>query len=812
MLLCGPRWYRETAAGPSARGRATERTAAVERYAKLATVFEPGARDRGGAPTRPRARSALAGLAAVVLLAGAVLLCIALACGGRGSPEGGEELFTAGLLPDLLVEEETILLPPALGGNRFLSGWLPSRRNGRLAVRPGGGGGRLELVHLLDRPRTLALDLELGGDGAGGRAVGVRAVGVRAAGRDLGSFPLVDPLKIPLPADLPLGRVAVDLTVAAAADLPGPRVAAARLLPAAGPGDARWGGGELLQSATSLVDYVRWIPAGALLTGDFSPPAEGGSDREFSLRVEGARGEEIAAASFTGGWLSRLAGRRTIVLPLGERAGLRRFRFLATGPPGPPARWRHLRVVGGGGEPPAEPPPTAPPDPPRRVVLYVMDALRADRVGHLGGAAGTSPTLDHLAAEGATFLRHRSVAPNTLPSTKALLTGRAFVHGGGWKLPASGPPTLAELFRRAGYRTGLFSGNVYVGPAYGTDRGFEHVAPGLEVEAGTAGYNDNAARVHRAALDWLAGLAPGDKAFVYLHTIHPHNPYAPPPALAARFTAGIPSAIDGSTGTLLDLVHRRRSATEADQRRLRALYTASFAYNDAELEPFLDRLGRLFPDRETLVVVTSDHGEELFDHGGVLHGYTLYQEMLRIPLVLYAPGRIGSVRVGRSTDTLDLHATLIEICGLDATAGSEGRSLLPWVAARRGEAAAAERAAADSPTTADAVHLAAASSLRGGIFSARSESWKVVWAPRIGGGWGMGEGLGRSRDSEYVFHLATDPGETVNLAGTDDLEAAWLRSRLLGWVQRRLEPDREEEPAPDDAATLRHLRALGYLN
>jgi hypothetical protein len=109
------------------------------------------------------------------------------------------------------------------------------------------------------------------------------------------------------------------------------------------------------------------------------------------------------------------------------------------------------------------------------------------------------------------------------------------------------------------------------------------------------------------------------------------------------------------------------------------------------------------------------------------------------------------------------------------------------------------------------VLLAAASSLRGGIFSARSERWKVIWAPRIGQGWGMGEGLGRSRDPEYLFDLAADPGETVNLAGGGDLEAAWLRSRLLAWVQRHLEPEPETEPPPDDAATLRHLRALGYL-
>jgi len=765
-------------------------------------------------------RSAARRLAAVGLAAGAVL-----ACAGERPPAGGEVLFAGELLPDFLVEEEAIALPPALGGNRFLRGWLPAKIGGQPMVQPAGGGARIELVHLVPRPRTLALDLELGEAEAAGRAVRVRA-----AGRDLGSVPLADPFRIALPADLPLGRVAVDLAVEGAAGLDAPVVAAGRLLPSAPAGEARWEGGELVQSGASLVDSVRPVPAGAVLAGEFVPPERGGSDRRFSLRIEGPGGEPVGELSYAGGWVSRLRGERAFTVPLGEEGGLRRFRFLATGPPGPPARWRRLRVVAGDGgravapagdgplsdAPPAPAAPAPPaPSPPRLVILYVLDALRADRVGHLGGPAGISPTLDRLAAEGATFLRHQSVAPNTLPSTKALFIGRAFVDRGGWKLPPDGPPTLAELFRRAGYRTGLFSGNVHVGPAYGTDRGFEHVAPGLEVEAGRAPFNDNAARVHRAALAWLAGLAPEETAFAYLHTIHPHNPYHPPPALAARFTAGIPSAIDGSTRTLLDLQHRRRSADDADRRRLRGLYDGSFAYNDAELARFLDRLGRLAPGAETLVVVTSDHGEELFDHGGVLHGYTLYEEMLRIPLILHARGRIAAGRVDRPSDTLDLHATLLELCGLDAAERSEGRSLLPLMAARAdGREPGGPGGGSAEPGSAEPdarVLLAAASSLRGGIFSARSERWKVIWAPRIGQGWGLGEGLGRSRDPEYLFDLAADPGETVNLAGAGDLEAAWLRSRLLAWIQRHLEPEPETEPPPDDAATLRHLRALGYL-
>ena len=401
-----------------------------------------------------------------------------------------------------------------------------------------------------------------------------------------------------------------------------------------------------------------------------------------------------------------------------------------------------------------------------------------------------SPVLDRLAREGVSFRSHRSVAPNTLPSTKALFTGRPYVARGGWKLTPEEGPTLAERFREAGYRTGLFSGNVHVGPAFGSDRGFEHV---VEEEAHPPGrpWNDNAARVNAAALAWVRSLPPGTKAFLYLHTIHPHNPYAPPEPYRSRFTAGVPSAIDGSTETLTALKKRRIEAGPADRERLKGLYAGAFSYNDGELAGFLDALAAWAPPAETLVALTSDHGEELFDHGGVLHGYTLHEEMLRIPLVLWAPGRLRPGAVRAATDTLDLHATLLDLAGFQRPEEAQGRSLAgPLPAGPR---------------------LAAASSLKGGLYAIRSDRFKVIWAPRTGIQWGMGEGIGRSRDPEYLFDLARDPEERENLAGGGGLEAAWLRSRLLAWAEQG-RSEEEAEQVPVDAEALKRLKALGYAN
>jgi arylsulfatase A-like enzyme len=242
---------------------------------------------------------------------------------------------------------------------------------------------------------------------------------------------------------------------------------------------------------------------------------------------------------------------------------------------------------------------------------------------------------------------------------------------------------------------------------------------------------------------------------------------------------------------------------EADQRRLRGLYRGSFSYNDDQLGRFLAQAAAYARPEETLLALTADHGEELFDHGGVLHGFTVYEEMLRIPLVLWAPGRLQAGEVSVRTDTLDVHATLREICGLKAPQGqapTTGRSLLAM-------------ASSASSGVEEDLRLAAGSSVKGGMYSALSGRWKLIWAPRTGIGWGLGDGAGRSRDPEYLFDLENDPHETTNLAGRDDLAVEWLRSRLLAWIEHERKADEEPDKSQAvDSETLNKLRALGYVN
>ncbi len=728
------------------------------------------------------AKSSTACLLAVSCLVG---------CGAPSGPDTSLPLVDDAHLPDVLVEDRRIEPPADYGGNRFVRGWFPWKHAGDPVLVPAAEGAVLELANLSGISRTLQLQVRLLGDKVPAR------LEIEVAGQPLEPVTLEESVRVPLPTGLPRGRVPIVLRFPKAPD---PVVLGASLDRALPPGDVELGPSVIEQSPNSIVDFSRPVPPGARLIGEFEPPADSGRELRYALVLERPQRRSEVLFEWTGSWLDRLRGRRRLRLPLPGGEGLARIRLIATGS-GAAATWHDLALEV---EPsPATTPAALPPPPPRLVVLYVLDALRADFVDLSEGTNNPTPVLRRLAESGVVFARHSSVAPNTVPSTKSLFTGQPYLTRGHAKLAEDGPETLAEAFRAAGYRTAAFSGNGYISETYGTARGFEHLADEVvfrEYPDSREAFNDNAARVQTSALAWLDRLGSEERAFVYLHTIHPHNPYDPPPAIADRLVSGIDSKISGSTRTLLDIQHNRRDVTPADQQRLAELYRGALAYNDAQIGNLLEALAERYPPQEVLLVVTSDHGEELFDHGGVLHGYTLYSEQLRIPLLLSWPGRLRPQHIDLDTDNLDLHESLRALIGAEASVAHEGRPF--WKLLDR------DTSPGWRP---DGLQFAAASSVKGGIFMVRSERYKLILAPRVGTSFGMGEGRGRSRDPEYLFDLVSDPEERLNIAGSTDLEVAWMRSRLEAWIERGKYLERGEEEPELDEETRARLRALGYL-
>ncbi len=714
----------------------------------------------------------------------ALALPLLLVFGGcQGEPAPLERPLVDGRhQPDVLTEAATLAPPPAIGGNRFVSGWYAvPKKSGGQGLIPAAAGSRVELVNLKRRSRSLILRT------AGGDRDRVE-VTARYGGRELAREPLGERIRLKLPRDLPVGRVPIELSFGGDE---GVVVHAARLHPQLEQGEVRFQDGAIVQSPWSVVDFVQDLPDGSILLGTFQPPRMRGEDQSFGITIEAVDGPLDRLFEWAG------SGEESIRLELPSSDGPIRIRLEAAGT-GDPGRWLDLRVVERRSAAPTAPPPSAP----RLVVLYIFDALRADYVGHLGGPEGVSPTLDRLAGEGVTFTDHSSVAPNTKPSVKTLFIGHPFLLRGHQRLPDTGPPTLAEAFAAAGYRTFALSGSPWVSSSFGTDRGFEFRSAKAEYRSARKSgvdYNNSAERVHGATLEALDSLGDSERALLYVHTMHPHNPYRPPEPFHSRYTAGIDSEIDGGTATLLAIHNGRIEPTAADQERLRGLYAGGLAYNDAELAKLLEELESRYQPGEVLLILTSDHGEELFEHDGVLHGFTLYREQLHVPLVFWWPGVLAPRRIDVGTDHLDLSATLRSLVE-ESAAGDHGLPLWGLMAGAEGE-------------WPKRVRFSAASSLDGGIFGAQSERLKLIWAPRIGRGWGMGRVAGRSWDAEYVFDLIQDPAESVNLAGLRSLEADWLRARLAAWVERgKLEEIGSDAEEQVDEETLERLRALGYVD
>ncbi|MFQ5416033.1 MAG: sulfatase [Myxococcota bacterium] len=276
------------------------------------------------------------------------------------------------------------------------------------------------------------------------------------------------------------------------------------------------------------------------------------------------------------------------------------------------------------------------------IVVFVLDAARADHFGSYGYDRNTTPNIDALARGGVVYEAVFSEGASTYPSTAALMTGRSPGESGLLKtqpIPTR-YPTLAERARDAGYRTYAYSENPFITPTFSFDRGFsgfDAVFPHEVFARGQSAEHDFGTREGiRRALDWMAE-EPSEPFFAYFHVLRPHNPYTPPPELLAQHAAGVDSAVYGSTETLLDIDRERRRATPEELAQIVALYDANLAYGDAIFGFLVDGMRSRSLIDEAVIVVLSDHGEAFLEHGRMLHTSTVFDEMIHVPAIVRFP-------------------------------------------------------------------------------------------------------------------------------------------------------------------------------
>lgn len=390
------------------------------------------------------------------------------------------------------------------------------------------------------------------------------------------------------------------------------------------------------------------------------------------------------------------------------------------------------------------------------MLLVTIDTLRADHVGAYGGGQGATPGLDAFARESVLFEQAIAAAPLTLPSHVTILSGilpfRSGVRVNGTDHVGPAVPLVADAFAASGFRTGAFVSALVVKAGSGLARGFSRYDDAFEANRGK---DEHAFAVERRgeetvarALEWIAQQrAESARFFVWVHLYDPHAPYAPPPEYAARFPA---SPYDGEV-----------------------------AYADA----CFARLVAGVDAANTAVLVASDHGESLGEHGEAGHGVFVYDATVRVPLILRLPGRrLGGTRVRTQVRLADVAPTLRSLAGL-APAEGDGEDLVPLLSAPN---------APDRPAFSEADYATFVlgwSPMR----ALRAGGRKYIEAPR-----------------RELYALRQDPGERDDLYARDEAAARGPARELAAIASRK--PLAVATSSAVDPEAARRLASLGYIS
>jgi arylsulfatase A-like enzyme/Flp pilus assembly protein TadD len=405
-------------------------------------------------------------------------------------------------------------------------------------------------------------------------------------------------------------------------------------------------------------------------------------------------------------------------------------------------------------------------EPRPNILLVTIDTLRADRV-----TPALAPALSALASRGTLFTRAYAHAPTTLASHASILTGlfppaHGVRNNGTFRLSSSAV-TLADVLKEAGYATGAFVSAFVLDARYGLDQGFDEYDDRYpQLSSAFQFAQRRAPDVLAPAAAWIGRQRPPWLAWV--HLFDPHAPYDAP--------------LDSAQGKPFDSAQRKPfdSAQGRPERRVSTSYDNEVAYVDRALGRFLSGLG---PEllNSSIVVVTSDHGESLGEHGESTHGLFAYDATLRVPLIIAGPS-VPTRVVTQTVSHVDIMPTLVALAGLTGPV-SDGRSLAPLVAS--GESLP------EMPV----------------YFEALDASLTRGWAPLTGviaGGWKYID-----LPIAELYDLGADSREQTNLASADRARATRLRDLT---IRIRTAPQRAgATPAVVDAEARARLHSLGYV-
>ncbi|MFH1502751.1 MAG: sulfatase [Candidatus Eisenbacteria bacterium] len=441
------------------------------------------------------------------------------------------------------------------------------------------------------------------------------------------------------------------------------------------------------------------------------------------------------------------------------------------------------------------------PERPPNVVIVVLDTVRDDYAGERGTGASVTPNLDALALKGTTFTHAWATAPWTPPSHVSIFTGLLpSEHGCTGRNPrfADGIPTAAEILGSVGYETAAFYSNPWLTDQMtGMMRGFETQVIAGPNDARQVGLLSTRAQggpeTVRNVSEWLSRRDEGRPFLLFVNLLEAHLPYAPPPDYRASHPAELPPDDVVTARWAQEFNAGLHAPGEVDWERVEYLYAGDVATSDRLLGWLLELLEEQGFTDDTVVIVTSDHGENLGDHGFVDHQFGVFETLLAVPLVVRAPGRLEPGERSDPVMLTDIFATTLELAHVDLEGAPEHSRSLLWQPGPADRPLIAEYGGANEPLLETLAGLNPALDV-----GPLTPAYGTV---RVGN-----LRLTVGSDGSVALHdLSSDPTQMTNVAADrpDDVEALLEHIPMLS--------NRSGQAPEIDERMREWLRALGYV-
>ncbi len=396
------------------------------------------------------------------------------------------------------------------------------------------------------------------------------------------------------------------------------------------------------------------------------------------------------------------------------------------------------------------------------VILVTLDATRKDVLGIYGDTKGLTPAIDSLRDKSIIFTRGETVGPYTQASFPGLLTSSYFLEYGQPRGLAPERTLISEPLKKAGITTAAFHSNPYISGYLGWNRGWDIFYDSMqdEVEHRIPYIRGNI--INQKAMQWLSRYAKSSHNkpfFLWLHYMDVHEPYMPEKKYVDMVDPSLTLSQDEMYAMFQGVLLKRDASDPAKVEMLKRLYDIHIREVDTYFEEFLNQLKDLGILDETVIIITSDHGDEFNEHGGLSHDDKMYSELIDMPLIIYGSGESGIC------DTLvsnaDIPPTIVYLFGLEPVPKFEGHPLLPL------------KDYPDRGVYGEAIdqHSKRGGDIEKDIYFYREDDLKIIYRANL--------------DSWEMYDLERDPKETDNIV-TKSPDADRLKSKLKPRVRRWL--------------------------